>query len=153
VTRPNNPASVYLDSNTLIAVVKKEPGYEPVDALFRLAEAGRIDLYISALSYVEVRGSSLSGPVDGVRDRQIIASLDSPWFKQVEFYRGLALRARRFTQEYKLKNYDAMHLASAAEAGAEVLMTWDQGFPHGRNIEGVWIDQPYEPGDPALFTV
>jgi predicted nucleic acid-binding protein len=46
----------------------------------------------------------------------------------------------------ELGNYDAIHLASAVAAGADVLMTADKGFPRGRQVEGVWVDEPYEPG-------
>ena len=46
-----------------------------------------------------------------------------------------------------MKNPDAIHLASAAIGGADVLMTWDlKKFPHGQEVDGVWVDEPYIPG-------
>ena len=65
----------------------------------------------------------------------------------------MAIRARQYAQLHRLRNYDAIHLASAVEARADVLMTWDRDFPHGQTIDGVWIDVPYEPGEPSLFSL
>jgi predicted nucleic acid-binding protein len=142
-----------MDSNTLIVGVLKRKGFEPVQGLLNLAQAGRIELYISALTYVEVRGAGRNDPYDADVDQAILAALDSPSFMIVEFYRGLAIRARQYTQTLRLKNYDAIHLASATEAQADVFMTWDTDFARGTAVDGVWIDEPYEPGDPPLFTM
>jgi hypothetical protein len=53
---------VYLESNTLIRVVTKKPGYEPVAELLRLADAGKLTVLISMLTYVEVRGWGKKDP-------------------------------------------------------------------------------------------
>ncbi|MGV9805560.1 type II toxin-antitoxin system VapC family toxin [Micromonospora chersina] len=151
MARPNNPSSVYLDSNTLIYAVTKQPGYEPVAEILRLADAGKLNVIISMLSYVEVRGWGKSEPYPQELDERGIAALDSPSFIRVELSRGVALRARRYAYTYRLANYDAVHLAAAVEGNADVLMTWDRDFPSGRSIDGVWVDRPYEVGDPTLF--
>jgi predicted nucleic acid-binding protein len=69
---------------------------------------------------------------------------------QIDFHRGVALRARQYAQQHGLKNYDAIHLASAVDASADVLMTTDKGFPIGQSVDGVWVDQPYAPGDEPI---
>ncbi|WP_433263298.1 type II toxin-antitoxin system VapC family toxin [Micromonospora vinacea] len=69
-----------------------------------------------------------------------------------EFARWVALHARRLAHQYRLKNFDAIHVASAVEADANVFMSADKDFPQGQLIEGVWVDEPYEPGDPPLFS-
>jgi predicted nucleic acid-binding protein len=116
-----------------------------------LAQRGRVELFVSALSYVEVRGQGRADPYDADLDQRVLALLDSPRLIQIDFHRALAIRARGYTRAYRLKNYDAVHLASAVEVGAEVLMSYDGDFPKRTTVDGVWIDDPYEPGDPALF--
>ena len=40
----------------------------------------------------------------------------------------------------KLKAWDVVHLATAAGAGCDTLLTWDSDFPDGTTIEGVDIN-------------
>lgn len=152
MVRPEKPSSVYLDTNALVYAITDKPAGKPVAEILRLAQAGKITVYVSVLSYVEVRGYSNSDPYPPERDRRCIELLDSAHLIRVEFARRVALRARRFAHQYRLKNFDAMHLASAVEADVDVFMSADKGFPHGQLIEGVWLDEPYEPGDPSLFS-
>ncbi|MEU4715517.1 type II toxin-antitoxin system VapC family toxin [Micromonospora purpureochromogenes] len=149
--RPENPSSVYLDSNTLIYAMTKRPGYEPVAEVLRLAEAKKLEVIISDLSYVEVRGWPNKDPYPPGLDQACLAALDSPRLLRVEFSRGIALRARRYAYSYSLGNYDAVHLASAVEAGADVLMTWDKDLKRVRLVDGVWVHEPYDIGDATLF--
>lgn len=150
--RPENPSSVYLDTNALVYAITNKPKGKPVAEILRLAQAGKITVFISVLSYVEVRGYSNNDPFPPERDHECVALLDSAHLVRVEFARRIALRARRLAYEYRLKNFDAVHLASAIEAEADVFMSADRDFAHGRMIEGVWVDDLYEPGDPTLFS-
>ncbi|MER7164481.1 type II toxin-antitoxin system VapC family toxin [Micromonospora sp. NPDC000207] len=151
MARPDNPASVYLDSNTLIKAIIKEPGWEPVAAVLRLAEANKLALMISNLTYVEARGWRKGEPYPPELDQRCLAALDSPWMIRVELSRRTALRARRYAYSHRLGNYDALHLASAVEAEADVLMTTDKELLRVQYVDGVWIGEPYQLGDPTLF--
>src|SRR5690349_21325333 len=103
------------------------------------------------LAYIEVRGWGLKDPYPEELDKEGVRLLDSPHLVRVELTRRVAVRARRLAVTYGLKNYDALHLASAVEYPAEVLMTWDDDFKGPRLVEGVWIDEPYEPGPLKLI--
>ena len=146
MARPSKPSRVYLDSNALILAVTARPGHEPVAEILRLAQVEQMEVMISALSFVEVRGWGRKDPYPPELDRKCITLLDSPKILMVEFHRGVAIRARDYAHKYGLKNFDAIHLASAVEAGADVLMTYDSDFPHDQSIDDVWIDKPYFPG-------
>lgn len=86
--------------------------------------------------------------------RTLLDLLTSKNVTPVEFDQEVALKAR----ELRLRKIvtparDAIHLASAIVAAADVLMTWDgKDFPLGRTIEGVYVSEPYLLGDPDLFT-
>lgn len=148
--RPSEPTSVYLDSNTLIYAITKRPGHEPIAEVLRLAEARKLTVLISNLTYVEARGWARKDPYPQDLDEECVRLLDSPHLTRVELTRRVAIRARRYAWSRKLNNYDAVHLASAVEYPADVFMTADTDFPIGTTVDGVWIDRPYEPGDPPL---
>lgn len=151
MTPPNNPLSVYLDSNALIAVLQAEPTHELVVDVLDRARQGKLTVYISALSYVEVRGFSNSEPYPADRDKAALDLLDSPSLVQVEFSRGVGIEARRIAHSYRLKCADAIHVASAVRAGADVLITSDKQLVGRGVIGGVYLAEPYELGGATLF--
>jgi predicted nucleic acid-binding protein len=153
VGRPSNFASIYLDSCALIAVFQTEPGSEPIaDVLIRAAK-DQVKVFASTIILVEVRGQR-KGQADEEIDRKTLDHLRSPSFIYVEASQRVAMRARRYCGQYGLKPMDAIHLASAVEAEAQVMWTLDKGFGAvlGTSVEGVWVDQPYEAGQAFLFT-
>ncbi|MEV5411576.1 type II toxin-antitoxin system VapC family toxin [Thermopolyspora sp. NPDC052614] len=143
MTPPSNPSSVYLDSNALIYLLQGGPGHGDVLHALALAMDGKLNLYISTLSYVEVRGYGNDEPYPAERDKIATELLDSPSLTLVEFSRGVALKARKIAHTYRLKNPDAIHIASALYAEAEVLFTADQQLKSRGLIEGVHITEPY----------
>jgi predicted nucleic acid-binding protein len=84
-------------------------------------------------------------------ERRILDILDNPRHTPVEFTRTVALRARELALRRGMKNYDAIHLAHAVMARADVLMTADKGFTQDSDVEGVWVCAPYYWGAPTLF--
>lgn len=151
--RRDTPASVYLDSCTFIHVLNRTVGYEPIEQLLQLADAGRVAVMVSPVSLSEVRGGPYrSGTFDAVKDARALALVDNPRFVLVEYDRTIALKSRDLAVQFGLKPADAVHLASAVVAGAEVFMTCDKGFPRGQLVEQVWVDEPYPYGGPNLFS-
>lgn len=69
----------------------------------------------------------------------------------MKFFRPVARRSRSYCHSHRLKPYDAIHLASAVAAKADVLMACDTGFPFAQKIEGVYVSLPYAPGGGDLF--
>lgn len=151
MTPPSDPSSVYLDSNALIGVIAGHDGHEHTVQVLELARQGKMAVFVSTVSYVEVRGWGLQDPYPPERDKATLGLLDSPSVVPVEFSRGVALHARKIAYTHGLKNYDAIHVASAAAAGAEVLFTRDTQMCGRGRIEGVCICEPYEIGGPTLF--
>jgi len=151
VSRPDKPDSVYLDSCGLIYVLTRYPGYEPIERLLALSDAGQLTIMISPLSLVEVRGQGRAS-FDAAKDKQARSLVDNPRFLMIEFDREVAVKARDMVRRFKLKNFDAIHLASAVVGQADTLMTYDKGFPQGQSVDGVWVDEPYTYGGPDLFT-
>lgn len=152
MARPSEFASIYLDSSAFIAVIKKEPGCEPIEEVLELADRRQIEVYASPVLLVEVRGQGRGG-TDAVVEQQALAILSGARLINVEFHRHVALRARDYVGQYRLRPLDAIHLASAVEAEVEVMWTLDRDFSGlwQSSVEGVWIDEPYEIGPPRLI--
>jgi predicted nucleic acid-binding protein len=151
MTLPDSPSSVYLDSNALISVLEAREGYELVVQALELAKQGKLELFVSMLSYVEVRGWGNGDAYPPDRDKAALDLLDSPSLLRVEFSRGVGIAARKIAYKYQLRNPDAVHVASAASVGAEVLFTSDRQMVSRGRIDGVYICEPYEIGGPTLF--
>lgn len=157
MTRPNVFDLVYFDSNVFIRYMKRGPGWELIDRILRAAEANQFNLMISPLLLVECLGQQPRPNYNTEDEARALALLDNPRLSLVEFNRSTALRARHLLLAGTVKGgvCDAVHLASAIEHEADVFLTFDtDDFPIGRRIEGVWVDEPFFPGDEAnLFTV
>jgi predicted nucleic acid-binding protein len=151
VARPVDFTTIYLDSSALLKAINNEAGHEPVAEVLRLVDSKRLTVYGSPVTLVEVRGQR-RGQRNGEIDRRILADLDSPRLNLVEFSRHVALRAREYVGRHGLKPMDAIHLASAVEAGADVMWTCDRDFRKlwQSRVDGVWVDEPYEFGDQPL---
>lgn len=150
MARPDSPGVIYLDSNTLCRFIIGED-VETVGRVIEAVDAGEAELIISPLLLVECRGQPRSGPVDEELERRLLGILDNPRHTPVEFTRSVALKARDLALRHGMKNYDAIHLAHAIMAEAEVLMTTDNGFPLKTEVDGVWVGKPYYWGPPTLF--
>lgn len=150
MARPDAPDVIYLDSNTLCRFIVGEK-VETIGRVIQAIDAGQAELIISPLLLVECRGQSRKDPVDEDLERRMLDLLDNPRHTPVEFTRAVALKARNLALRHGMKNYDAIHLAHAVMAGADVLMTSDEGFPRDTDVEGVWVCEPYIWGDPTLF--
>ena len=150
MARPDSPGVIYLDSNTVCRFMVGDH-VETIGRVIEAVDAGQAELIISPLLLVECRGQPRKGPVDEDLERRILDVLDNPKHTPVEFTRSVALKARELALRRGMKNYDAIHLAHAIMAEADVLMTTDKGFPLETEVEGVWIGAPYFWGDPTLF--
>jgi predicted nucleic acid-binding protein len=150
VARPDSPGVIYLDSNTLCRfIIGKD--VETVGRVIEAVDAGEAELIISPLLLVECRGQPRSGLIDEELERRLLGILDNPRHTPVEFTRAVALKARDLALRHRMKNYDAIHLAHAIMAEAEVLMTTDKGFPLETEVDGVWVGKPYYWGPATLF--
>lgn len=150
MARPNNPGTIYLDSNVLIGVIQNGQTNSPGAEVLRLAQSRSIEVYISTLSYVEVLGKTRTAPYDPVMEQRVLDALDHPLIVRVEFDRAVALMARRCCHDLRLRPMDAIHLASAVQAGVDAFMTEDDDYPLGTDFQGVWIDRPFVPGGDLL---
>lgn len=141
--RPNTYKYAYLDSCTLIRMFTRDDGWELMQRIVDAGERSILTLYTSPLSMVEVLGQSPGATFDPALEARVRAQLDSNATMPIEFEMVVAEKAREIVFDHGLKTCDAIHLASAAIARAEVFFTYDVGISRIGTYNDVWIGEPY----------
>jgi predicted nucleic acid-binding protein len=102
----------------------------------------------SLIAYVEARAAfnrhRAETRVSSAEYRRIVAELDADWdrYVRIDFNPSLARMAGTLAERYGLRAYDAVHLASALEAGTRlgalpVFACWDRTLNAAAAREGL----------------
>lgn len=153
---------IYFDSSVYLAFLKgeKTPAeggrtrVELATLLVKDAAAGRLEVYTSAITIVEVRhvGNSPDGSQPDSLDA-INEVFDKTSTNLVEVGRELALRAQGLATGYGLSTMDAIHVASAEFAKCGELFMWDDQAVRRiarAPLAGLQVREPYWQGQPSL---
>jgi len=125
---------VYLDTNSMIYSVEKHPVYEPVLLpVWQAARSATIEIVSSELTLME----TLVGPLKAV-DTALANSYEL-LFQQAQtrllpISQVILRQAARLRATTKLKTPDALHAATALDAGCARFITNDAGF---RTVTGL----------------
>jgi predicted nucleic acid-binding protein len=145
-------ARIYVDSCVFVSVLKAEPGTsEMCLSLLEAAEHKNVQLIVSHLVTAEIGGYKGDRPGKAQADQLIerfLENVDAEW-SELDIL--VAREARRVAWQYKLRSADAVHLATAILRRASHFMTLDDGFPLGKNIEGVEVSRPRIVWTPTLL--
>ena len=134
---------VFVDTNILVYAIDIDAGDKQQIAADRIAElwenrAGVISTQVLQEFYVTVT-RKIPSPLPADVARSELANY-SVW--QVEILRPVTvIAASEIEERYQLSFWDALIVAAATQAGAEVLLTED--FNSGQIIEGVRIQNPF----------
>ncbi|MET4166120.1 MULTISPECIES: type II toxin-antitoxin system VapC family toxin [Gordonia] len=160
MTRASAPPIVYVDTNVYCDLIGRngekhkdtgEKRWKIAKAIFDAVNADRIVLAASALVQAEVMclGDYRNGD-QSVHDlvRGWFTARSTLWTDVDRFLADDAARLarvwhpHRFDPEKKLGGADATHLAAAVRLGCSFLLTHDEGFPLGMEVEGVNVMRP-----------
>jgi predicted nucleic acid-binding protein len=152
VARPDHPRSVYLDSCCYIDWAEGKDSCAEVVTWLRAAHSGKVKIIASTAMFAEARATG-NGRPDPAAEKRIRALLQEPYVALVDVTRRVGLLSRDLAVERpKVKGMDALHLATAIDASAEVFLSRDlKAFSTGELYRGVWIETPYEFGGEGLF--
>ncbi|MGB8322424.1 MAG: type II toxin-antitoxin system VapC family toxin [Candidatus Acidiferrum sp.] len=111
---------LYLDSSALIKHYIRERGTDAIDSKFREEEKYQRTAFTSVIAYAEVqaafarrRRDRLSSSAETSRVQEEFVTDWAVKLNQVELGAGVLLFIRRLVEEFPLKGFDAIHLASA----------------------------------------
>lgn len=126
--------SVYLDVNPIIYTVEKHPDYGPLlEPMWQAAQVGTIEVISSELAIME----TLVGPLksgDAVLERQYEQALLGTDLRLLIITQVVLRRAAQLRATTRLKTPDAIHAATAQQAGCALFVTNDVGY---RGVPGL----------------
>ncbi|MBU6535567.1 type II toxin-antitoxin system VapC family toxin [Streptomyces sp. NPDC057245] len=145
---PDRPESVYLDTNCFVDWAQGTHGVREAESMLRAGRAGHVRLFTSTLTFAEARGTNASEYRLRIR-----TLLQEPYITLIDVTRRVGLLANDITADRpKIKGADAVHLACACFAGAEVFMTRNfRDFSPGDVYKGVLLSMPFEFGGEGIF--
>jgi predicted nucleic acid-binding protein len=137
---------LYLDTSALVKLYVDEEG----DTNVRTAADQADVVTTSALAYVEARSAFArrrrEGALSSSEYRRVIHDLDEDWprYLTIQVVESLIHEAARLAEAYRLRAYDAVHLASAATAHREighpiVFASWDGPLERAARREGLEV--------------
>jgi predicted nucleic acid-binding protein len=141
------PASglVYLDASPIIYSVEKHPLYGPLlEPLWQAAQAQTIEVVSSDLALME----SLVGPFrsgDTALEKAYEQALIGTDMRLLPITQLILREAARLRATTKLKTPDALHFATAQQAGCALFVTNDAGFRGLAGLPLVILDDLLKP--------
>lgn len=150
---PEDHSKIYWDSDVLLSWINDHPERAPlIELLLSDARAGKIEIFTSVISQVEVAFSEIerSGKALSLEEEQKINDLWAPGspIKVVEFYPLIATRARNIIRNgvplgwTGLRAPDAIHLATAKHMNVDEMHTFDNQLPRYSDVIGFPITEP-----------
>lgn len=136
------PASgaVYVDTVALVYTVERYPRYRPLlDPLWQAGRVGTIEIVTSELTLLE----SLVGPLKSGNKTLVTAfeqALLGTDVRLLSISRPILLEAARLRATTRLKTPDALHAATAQDAGCALFVTNDAGFRGVMTVPLVVLD-------------
>ncbi|MER6598961.1 type II toxin-antitoxin system VapC family toxin [Streptomyces parvus] len=145
----DRPESAYLDTTCFIDWAQGTESHQEAESMLRAARAGHVRLYTSTVTFAEARGNQ-----DSQHRQTIRTLLQEPYITLVDVTRRVGLIANDITAiAPKIKGLDAVHMASAVFARAEVFISRNfRDFTPDTYCKGVLLRTPFEYGGDTLFT-
>ena len=133
----------YFDTSALLKRLFDEPGSEVADEVWEAADV----VVASELVYPEARAATAAahraGRIDARQLRERICKLEQMYstVKVVRVDDDLSGAAGGLAEQYELRGYDAVHLASvlSVEAPRVVMITWDRDLAVASTANGVAV--------------
>lgn len=158
------PRSIYWDACCFISILSNESNADDCLKVVKAAEAGDVVIVTSAISLVEVIKLDGKMPIGETEQQQVDDAMLGPHFRIREVDRTVAQLARRLIWAHGVAVKDAIHVATALDAGITEMHTTDgklrklsplmlPGYQELTIQEPQWLDpnSPEAKGHMSLF--
>jgi predicted nucleic acid-binding protein len=136
---------VYLDANPIIYTVEKHPVYAPLlHPAWLAAQAKTIQVVSSELAMMETLVLPLKNGDSALEQAYELALLGTE-LRLLPITQPILRRAAQLRATTKLKTPDALHAATALEAGCVLFVSNDVGFQTVLNLPVVILDDLLRP--------
>lgn len=148
--RPDKIERALLDASALIGVIKGESDFECLKSLLAAVDRGEVTLVESTAILAEVQPEhTMDTGLHAPAREAVRALLESPATELVDVNTVVARKAGALRVKHGMTTWDAVHLATAILAKADVLIVRDGKFPKGV-YEGVYVTFPFDIDDDKL---
>lgn len=134
----------YFDTPTLMKLIIDESGSDEAEAIWDYA----ITPLTARITYVEARAALAAAKrnrrLTSAQHKIAVAGLDILWTQVsvIELANDVVDQAVELADEHGLRGYDAVHLASALIAGAEVFTSADRQLCDSARAAGLHVVRP-----------
>lgn len=150
MARPEKVGSALLDTSAVLGIVTGDPAFACLRSLLAAVDRGEVVLVESTAILVEVRPHHPGDGDENARARDaMLGLLQSRRTRLVDVSLPVARKAGQLAADLNMTAWDAVHLATAVLAEADVLVVRDGGFPKG-DFEGVWVTGPFDIDDDKI---
>ena len=138
----------FVDTSAFVKLVVSEPGSDRVGQLWDAASV----VVAARPLYVEARAAlaaaSRGGRLVGANSTRARRNLDDLWgqLAVVEVTGELVEQASDLADRRALRGYDAVHLAAALRAGAQLFVVADRRLAEAASLEGLPVADPTRSG-------
>ena len=120
---------IALDTSAFIYLIEKHPIFFPaVEPVFQAIDAGSVQAVTSVLTLLEVLVKPIETKATALADDFRAAVSASASLRVIDLDRPIAERAAAIRADHGFRTPDAIHLATASLAGANVFVTNDDGL-------------------------
>lgn len=142
---PPASGSVYIDTMALIYTVERYPAYwQLIEPLWQAAQAETVEIVTSELTLMEV----LVGPLksgNAALEKAFEQALVGTGFRLLPITQPILREAARLRATTELKTPDALHAATAQQAGCALFVTNDPDFHGVAGLPLVILDDLLKP--------
>lgn len=147
--RPEVVKRVCLDASCLIGIVQGEEAFAPLRSLLSRITSGKVEMVLSSAILAEFLPNHPRSDRDMTSElRRLVKSQAT----LIDVTPVLADMTADLRQEFGLKTWDAVHLATSILTECDVLFVRDEKFPTGCIVQGVWVSAPYDIEGEHLFS-
>lgn len=119
--------SRYWDSSCFLGWLKQEADkIDDCRGVIEAAKKGNLDIITSALTFVEVLYLKHRDPISKEDAGKVKRFFENEFIIPVNLDRDIAEAAQNIVWDYKIKPSDATHIATALQAGINIVDTFDQ---------------------------
>jgi len=145
---------LYIDASPLIYFVERNPAYvDRVRAIIEQVDAGSLEGVSSVMVLTEVLAHPIRLKESGIQRAYHRILRNSTNFRLIPLQESTAVEAANFRAHYNLRTPDALHIATALEAGCEAFLTNDHALRRVSEIRALVLDDlelpDVEKGTPA----
>jgi predicted nucleic acid-binding protein len=125
-------------------MIEDEPPMRSLSSLLLAIGRREVVMVASTALLAEVLPAHPSRPRSAEARRKTRDMLRASETDLIDVNTLVADKAAEYRMRYRMKTWDAVHLATAVLGRCDVIFVNDDDFPIDEEVDGVWVSRPYD---------